>query len=300
MPAIDAVSKPNLTHIQSFYVVAKHGSLGAAARAGGGSLATLGRHITALEQELKVILCDRRGNGFFLTQNGAKLFDYANEVEIAGARFAVAANVRDDSVSGTVSISASPNVANFNLPKILSKMNKELPKISVNLVATSDTTNLLLREADIAIRMFRPTQATLIAKKVGDISLGAYASNDYLTNRGFPRTIGDLENHDIIGIDDDDHVSNKLKEIGINIGPDFYKYQCNDSIICWSMVMAGCGISLCQNYHAATEERVKRVLPTLEIKLPVWLVSHAELKTNGRVRSVFDFLSSEMGKLKYC
>ena len=60
---------------------------------------------------------------------------------------------------------------------------------------------------------------------------------------------------------------------------------------------SGCGISLCQNYYAATEERVKRVLPTVEIKLPIWLVSHAELKTDGRVRSVFDFLSSEMGKL---
>ena len=83
MRAINAASTPNLTHVQSFYVVAKHGSLGAAARASGGSLATLGRHITALEKELKVILFDRRGNGFFLTQNGAKLFDYANEVEIA-------------------------------------------------------------------------------------------------------------------------------------------------------------------------------------------------------------------------
>ena len=132
-------------------------------------------------------------------------------------------------------------------------MNKKLPKISVDLFATSDTTNLLLREADIAIRMFRPTQATLIAKKVGEISLGAYASIDYLTNRGFPRTIDDLENHDIIGPSGGWHVTDKLKEIGINIGPNFYKYQCNDSIVCWSMVLAGCGISLCQNNYAATE-----------------------------------------------
>ena len=298
MKSLDAFSKPNLTHIQSFYVVAKHGSLGAASRAGGGSLATLSRHITALEKELKVILFDRRGDGFYLTQNGAKLFDYATEVEIAGARFVVAANAQDDSVSGTVRISASPNVANFILPGIFSKMNKKLPKISVDLVATSDTTNLLLREADIAIRMFRPTQATLIAKKVGEISLGAYASIDYLTNRGFPRTIDDLENHDIIGQGGDWHVSDKLKEIGINIGPNFYRYQCNDSIVCWSMVVAGCGISLCQNNYAATEKRVKRVLPPVEIKLPIWLVSHAELKTNGRIRSVFDFLSSEIVKLR--
>ena len=83
MESLNAVSKPNLAHIQSFYVVAKHGSLGAAARAGGVSLATLGRHITALEKELKVLLFNRRGNGFFLTKNGAQLFDYANEVEIA-------------------------------------------------------------------------------------------------------------------------------------------------------------------------------------------------------------------------
>ena len=80
MGLLDAVPKPNLVHIQSFYVVAKHGSLGAAARAGGSSLATLGRHINALEKELNVILFDRRGNGYFLTQNGAQLFDYANEV----------------------------------------------------------------------------------------------------------------------------------------------------------------------------------------------------------------------------
>ena len=293
-----AVGRPNLTHIQPFYAVAKHGSLGAAARADGGSLATLSRHITALENELNVILFDRRGDGLSVTQTGAQLFDYAKEVQIAGARFAGAASGQNESISGTVRISASPNVANFILPNILSKLNEEPPKVSADLVVTADDSNLLLREANIAIRMFRPFQSSLIAKKVGDISLGAYASNDYLTNRGIPRTLDDLGNHDFIGDDGGDHVNKKFKEMGLNIGPDFFRYRCNDSIVCWSIVLAGCGIGLCHNHYAAIENRVQRVLLEVpEIKLPVWLVSHSELRTSGRVRAVFDFLGSNLTRL---
>jgi DNA-binding transcriptional LysR family regulator len=118
---------PKLTYIQSFCAVAKHGSIAAAVRAEGSSLPTLSRHISALEADLGVTLFDRRGDGLALTQTGVRLFEHAEDVSKAAARFAVAASGQDDQIAGTVRITASRAVANFMLPDILAKLGDAQP-----------------------------------------------------------------------------------------------------------------------------------------------------------------------------
>jgi DNA-binding transcriptional LysR family regulator len=162
-------------------------------------------------------------------------------------------------------------------------------------VATDASSNLLMREADIAVRMFRPTQANLITKKIGELQLAAFATTDYLARRGTPRTIDDLQDHDIIGEDTDDRTGGELRAMGLPIGPDFFRFKCDDPTVAWHMVVAGCGIGLGHIQRGAAEPKVERVLPDMpNLTLPIWLTSHAELRTSARVRVVFDFLADAL------
>jgi DNA-binding transcriptional LysR family regulator len=261
----------------------------------GGSLPTLSRHITALELDLGVTLFDRRGDGLALTQTGVRLFEHAEDVSKAAARFAVAASGHDDQIAGNVRITASRAVANFMLPDILAKLGTAQPDIVIEVVATDASSNLLMREADIAVRMFRPTQANLIAKKIGELQLAPFATSEYLAARGTPQTIEDLHGHDIIGEDSDDRTGAELRAMGLPVGPDFFRYKCDDPTVAWNMVLAGCGIGIGPLRLGNGDPRVQRGLPDMpNLTLPIWLTSHAELRTSARVRIVFDFLADAL------
>ena len=183
------------------------------------------------------------------------------------------------------------------LPDILAKLGIAQPDITVEVVATDASSNLLMREADIAVRMFRPTQSNLIAKKIGELQLAAFATTDYLARRGTPRSIEDLQDHDIIGEDADDRTGAELRAMGLPIGPDFFRFKCDDPTVAWHMVVAGCGIGLGHIRLGEANSKVQRVLPEMpNLTLPIWLTSHAELRTSARVRIVFDFLADALAE----
>jgi DNA-binding transcriptional LysR family regulator len=288
----------NLAQVHSFYWAAKHGSFGAAARLEGRSLPTLSRHIASLEAALNVTLFDRQTTGLVLTEPGSKLFQYAEAVHEAGARFDLAANGQADVVAGDVSVSASRSFAFNYLPKVLQRLGAEQPSINFELVVTDATTNLLMREADIAIRMYRPQQASLIAKKIGDIRLGMYASKQYLDIHSTPTSFEELQRYSVIGDANSDQVNAGLSAMGVSIDHEFFRYRCEDPAMAWNLVLSGCGIGLGHINVAEQVPSVKRLMPeTVEFVLPVWLTSHAELRTSARVRRVFDCLAHELKQI---
>ena len=289
---------PKLTYIQSFSAVALAGSLAAATKAGASSQATLSRHIAALEAELNVTLFERRGDGLVLTQTGTNLFGHAEKVKRAASEFTLAAAGQEQEVSGPVRVSATVGIASFYMPDLIAKLSIKKPKIQIELITNTEPPNLLKREADIAIRTFMPTQENLFARKVGEATFGAYASQTYLTRRGTPKYIADLKDHDLIG---EDHGINtfktNLQAVGLNLTNNSFRFRCDDYLVTWSLLVAGCGISLTHVDKGDAEPRVERILPDYQISLPVWLSSHRELKTSSRVRYVFDFLAKELSKL---
>lgn len=289
---------PNLAYIQSFSAVALAGSLAAATRAGANSPATLSRHIAALEAELNVTLFERRGDGLELTQTGTNLFEHAKIVERSANEFALAAAGQEQEVSGPVRVSATVGIASFYMPDLMAKLSVKKPKIRIELVSKSEPPNLLKREADIAIRTFMPTQENLFVRKVGEAKFGAYASQTYIERRGIPISITDLKDHDLIG---EDHGINtfktSLQAIGLNLANNSFSFRCDDYLVAWNLLVAGCGIGLTHVDKGDAEPRVERILPDYQISLPVWLSSHRELKTSSRVRYVYDFIAKELSKL---
>lgn len=286
---------PKLQLIQSFAQVADHGSLAATVKSLGGSSATLSRHIAALEADLGVTLFERRGDGLSLTETGVALYAHAADLTRAAHRFASVAAGREHAIAGTVRIAASRGVAGFLLPRVLERLAKDEPEIDFELVPSDIEANLLLREADIAIRMFRPRQANLITRKLGDLYFALFATQDYLDRRGTPVSIADLGQHDLIGGDADDQVLQGLNALGLDLQREGLRYRCDDRPTAWQLLTAGCGIGVAHLCQGKSVPGLVRVLPDMTPgKLPVWLAAHSELKTNARVRRTYDHIAEHL------
>ena len=281
--------------LQSFAAVGAHGSLSAAARATGSSQPTLSRHISTLEQRLGERLFDRATGGVELTAVGLDLLRHAQKMADAAAHLSLAAGGKAEALAGSVRITASQIVATLILPSILTDLRELEPEIDLEIVASDQTDNLLLREADIAVRMYRPTQQDVFTKKVGELAMGMYAAKSYVERRGMPQTLKSIHDHDVIGYDRSTQIIDGFKQAGMDIDRNFFAFRCDDQVVCWKMVAAGYGIGFNQIQIGDADPRVVRVEVAGDVgKLPVWLTAHVELKTTPRVRRVFDFLSKRL------
>ena len=241
-------------------LVVRHGSLSKAARAGGASQPTLSRQIAALEAALGVTLFERRTTGLVPTPTGTELLEHARTMETAASRLELAATGRSALVAGTVRITASEIVATYLLPPILATLRLREPEIDIELVATNDSGDLLAREADIAVRMYRPTQPDVFTRHVRDVSIAAYATPDYLARRGDPRGIDQLVEHELVGHDTDDQLVRGLRGAGRETTRESFSLRCDNHVTAWQMVLAGWGIGFMNREIGDPEPRVEAML----------------------------------------
>lgn len=277
--------------VRSFLAALDHGSLLAAARALGATQPTVGRHIAELEAQLGVVLFERTGRGLLPTETALRLAEAAQAMEEGAHQMARSISGAQDAASGTVRITASQPVACILLPPVLARMRQELPGVQVELVASNQVSNLLRREADIALRMVQPTQASLVARRIAKVTLGPYAHRDYLRRRGTPREPKDLLAHELIGDDRDAAVQRGFARMGLPVPSDAFVLRTDDLIAYIAAVRAGLGIGFIADYAARGDPELVPLLPMLKIPpLPVWLTVHREIRTSRRIRAVYDFL----------
>jgi len=280
---------------RSFLVTAEEGSLSAAARALEMTQPTLGRQVSALEEELGVSLFERVGRGLNLTPSGLDLLEHVQAMGQAATRLSLVANGHSQEIAGKVCISASEIHAAYLLPSIVNKLRKEQPGIIIEIVSSNNPSDLLRREADIAIRSFRPTEAELISKKITDVEAPLFAAKTYLNKLGIPKTIDDLKNAEFVTIGDVDTFMKGLKQFGVELTEKNFPVQTGSHIVHWELVKQGLGIGIVPMDIGDAEPLVERVLPDLKLmSFPIWLTSHRELRTNKRIRLVFDFLAEEL------
>lgn len=285
------------SYLQSFIAVAEQGSLSAAARARHSSQPTLSRHIAQLEQSIGTRLFERSSGGVVLTQAGSDLMAHAKTMADAAAKLAILTQGGSQSFAGTVRITASQIVATYLLPPVITALHAAVPEIEIELVASDDTNNLLRREADIALRMYRPTQEDVIAQHVGDLTLGAYAAKAYLARKGMPQTVEDIPNHDLIGYDRNTLIIDGLRQFGADVRRGFFKFRSDDQVVCWQMVRAGFGIGFNQTAIGNADSLVAPVFGGMPVgHLPIWLTAHSELRSTPRIRKVYDFLKTSLAQ----
>lgn len=283
------------SHVQSFLAVAETGSLSAAAEKLGQSQPTIGRHVKALEDDLGVELFHRHARGLSLTDIGAEIRPAAEAMRTAMATIALKAEAQSDTAEGTVRIASSDFVAHHVLPQMLADIRVEYPDIRLVVIPSDTSENLLFREADIAIRMYRPDQLELVTRHVADIELGTFAARSYLDRRGRPKSAAELLEHDLVGYDQSTLITDTMRDLGWPAGPDTFVVRCDHHPTYWEMVRAGCGIGFTQAKVGRDDPLVEELNLDLDLpSLPIWLTAHQTVRKAPRVDAIWRALDKRL------
>ena len=286
------------TLVQSFLAVAEHGSLSAAAAALGRSQPTLGRQVQALETALGTQLFDRHARGLRLSEAGAALLPHARAMRVALNGLTMAAAEQAGALSGTVRITASVFLSHYVLPPVLAGIRQRQPEIRIELAASDESESLHLREADIALRMYRPTQLDLVTRHLADIGIGAFAATAYLDRAGRPHRVEDLLAHDLIGFDRNPLIVETMRRLGLNVGREDFALRCDNQATTMALIRAGCGIGFAQVPVGRAEPLVEQLEMDLGVPpLPVWIAAHEKMRRTPRIRRVWELLVEDLPPL---
>jgi len=278
--------------IRSFRAVAQTGSASAAARQLGLTQPTLTRHIDLLEEALHLQLFTRGRAGMALTEHGARLVQEAGAMSDSATAFARRASGLEDTARGTVRISANEIFGALLLPGLLAPILHAHPGLQVELAVDNSAANLLRRDADIALRLFRPTQNDLVARKLADLPLGLFAHDSYLSQAGAPETPQALRDHSFIGFDREPGLIRAAAAVGLTLSPADFAFRSDSILAHIAAIRGGVGIGVTHAGLAARWPGVRRVLPDLALPaLPLWLACHADVRFNARVRLTMDALA---------
>lgn len=284
--------------VQQFLVVAEEGSMGLAARRLALSQPTLSRRIATLEEQLGQPLFERGARGVRLTEAGTALVEPARRMAREAGALRLAADSRMRSLQGTVRVTASQVISTYVLPPLLADLRQQQPQIQIELVASDQVEDLIDRRADIAVRMFRPTQPSLIVRRLADMPIGLYAHRDYLARRGHP-TPADFASHDYVGMDQRPTLVEGFARAGYPLAREQFGLRSDDSVVQWEAVRAGAGIGVGLQQVARRTPDVQRVFESVPIPpLSAWLVVHRELRGTPRLRLVYDFLAARLAAVR--
>lgn len=277
---------------QSLHSVLQAGSLSAAAKSRGLTQPTLGRHIEALEQRLGAPLFLRSPRGLTPTDLARQLEPHLAEMNAAAAAALRDASGAADSLKGAIRITASQIIGAEVLPPILGAFRREHPEIDIELVLSNKAEDLSRRDADIAVRMMRPTQGSLVARKIGAIGVGFYASPDYVAAHGAPQSLTDLDNHSVIGFDRESPPLEALAELNLpwEVTRDLFAFRTDNDLAQIAALRAGVGVGTCQHILAARYGLTPILTNAFGFELEIWIAMHENLRGHRRMRLMFDHL----------
>jgi DNA-binding transcriptional LysR family regulator len=278
---------------RTFLSVLKEGSLSGAARALGIAQPTVGRHIAALERALGLGLFTRSPTGLLPTEAALSLRTQAEAMDSTAASMERTAASHGAGIRGVVRITASDVIGVEVLPPIIGRLRQEHPDLKIELVLTNRVQDLLRREADIAVRMTPPQQEMLIARRIGKIELGLYATRQYLADHGVPRNVGELSQHTLVGFDEETAFVRSARKSLPAFSRELFALRTDSDLAHMALVRAGAGLGLCQVPLAKrpAPETLVRVLPRqVALALETWITMHEDLRTRPSCRVTFDAL----------
>jgi len=263
---------------RSFLAVLAEGSLSGAARALDIAQPTVGRHVAALERGLGMPLFTRSQTGLLPLESALSLRPYAEAMGSAVAALERAAASQGAGVRGVVRVTASEVIGVEVLPKVIARLRAEHPDLQIELVLSNRMQDLLQREADIAVRMSRPDQELIIARRIGHVHVGLYATRQYLQRHGTPATWADLQQHTLIGFDQ----------------PTAFHRAAGKSLPLrremLALIRSGAGIGFCQVPIARRDGLVRVLVKQFSLPLDTWVAMHEDLRNTLRCRVTFDSL----------
>ncbi len=279
--------------VQVFLAVAQEGSLSGAARRLGQSQPTLGRQVKKLEEAVAIQLFQRQPRGLVLTPAGAEILPAARRMAEALGEIALSVAGHDDRLAGTLRLTASHMVAHHILPPLLARLRAEAPQMQIELRPSDRTESLTFREADIALRMYRPEQLDIVTRKLGEVPIGIFAARSYLDRVGRPGDLDALLRCDLIGYDTSELILRGMRGLGITLRREDFALRCDDQTTYWELVRAGCGVGFGQRALGLADPALEQLMPDVPLPgLPIWIAAHESLRRTPRVALAWDSLAS--------
>jgi DNA-binding transcriptional LysR family regulator len=277
---------------RSFLAILREGSLSGAARTLDVAHPTIRRHLDELEARLGAPLFVRSPSGLVATELAQSLREAAQTMEAAAALLVRTASADAGTSAGVVRITASEVIGVEVLPPILSALKTRHSGLSFELSLSNNVEDILRHDADIAVRMTRPAQDGLLARKVGLIPLGLYAHKSWIARHGEPESLAELiASASLIGYDRDPAIIRALLAFGLRATPTDFGFRSDSDLAQLAALRAGLGVGICQRSIAARDPKLKQVLPDFTQALEVWLITHPNLRNVRRVRTTLDGLA---------
>ena len=282
---------------RAFLVTAEEGSLSAAARALNMTQPTLGRQVAALEQELNVTLFERSHNGLILTESGLQLLEFVRQMGEAASDFSLTASGQEQALEGTVCITAGELDAVYRLPAIAEKIRLQEPGIELEFVVSNEVSDLKTREADIALRSFRPTQPDLIARRLFEERIWFFGTSDYVKQFNNTFRFSDQSPLSVIAFNRAAQYKKSLEDKGWPSEGIQFPIIAPFQLLQIELIKHGLGVTLLPEDIGDSIDGIERAFTSDGpfMTLDIWLVTHRELRTNRRVRRVYDLIVETLG-----
>jgi DNA-binding transcriptional LysR family regulator len=291
--------------IRIFCTVAEAGSFTRAGEHLGLSQSAVSRQIGALEQELRVPLFHRHARGLILTEQGDLVFQAARDIrtrlDITRSRLVETSEV----VAGDLKVNATAGFGATWLASRISEFFDLYPNVRIELILTQDELDITMREADLAIRLRRPEQPSLIQRRLFTVHHHAYASREYLERFGEPKTLADLDHHRIVALGGQQPAFilavHQLATLGRDpSNPRSNLLVMNDSHALRKAIQAGAGIGMAPDYSVEVISGLVPVLRDIEMPtLDAYLVYAEEMRSVARLQVFRDFLVSKAQRWSY-
>jgi DNA-binding transcriptional LysR family regulator len=282
---------------RAFLAVLREGSLSGAARALGTAQPTVRRRVADLERQLGAVLFTRSPTGLEPTALARELADPARAMATAADAFMRAASAESGSTAGLVRVTASEVIGVEVLPPVLAALQAAHPGLAIALSLSNRNEDLLRREADIAVRMVRPTQGALVARRIGDVRLGLHAHRSVIERFGAPTSVADLGRFPLIGTETDTVSLRALQAHGLHLPRMDFEFRADSDLGQLAAIRAGVGVGICQVGLGRRDPDLVRLLAeAFSFDLPTWIVTHEDLRPVLRVKLVFDHLADALSR----
>jgi DNA-binding transcriptional LysR family regulator len=277
-------------NLRFFLELARTGNLSEAARRLGVNHSTVSRRIARLERDLGTPLFDRGPRGYDVTVHASRLIEHAERMEneidslhrrLSGERI---------EFEGTVRITTIDSIATYLLTPALPRLHDAYPTIDIEIIASNDTLNLNRREADMALRLGRPSDSSLVMRKLADIPYFLYGAKDIVRSMKM-KNLADMIGENFIGYD------TSLGPVAQETWLDqFIKnrrivLRSNTLLPAITAARTGLGFVMLSAFAAEQDHGLARV-PIKEVMPPreLWLLVHDELRRAPRIRAAIDFI----------
>ncbi len=281
--------------LRSFLAIYETGTLTEAAQRLNTTQPSMGRHLRELETLIAETLFVRLPGKLKPNERAHALFEATAPMHQAIRDAARIFTDNHDNIVGVVRLAVSEAYGYYVVPRLLTPLLREQPELEIELAVSNRSDNLLRRDADIAVRHFRPQQDNLIARKVGETELGLFAHEDYIMRFGEPIDFTQPEGAVLAGFDREPM---PLTQVLRGEGPDSplrFRWRSDSMMTLHASVECGAAIGMYFVDIAAERPGLRRVLADrVGLKQEVWLCAHDELRRSRRMRYVWDQLGESL------